>query len=179
MDMENTLIVENAETTTDVLKVYDTAVKENKKFYVAISKSGRRFGVKGGTVIQLADEEFAENDKYVEPKIETESIVDNENANNDELAEPIEEENTNELTVEEITERNEKIAHYDELVNKNNELTTRNIELQDEIAKLNTQIEELSLKVATPVVTENEEYIVSLADVIEFMKSNGIHTLSI
>lgn len=156
---DNILIVENAETSTDVINAYNKAVQENKEFYVAISKSGKKFGVKNGAVCQLGEgEEYAVNEKFVAP-VETPVEV-----------EVIEEKI--ERTNEEIEINNRKIAEYEAL-------KATNAELQEEIAKLNAQIDELTIKLATPIMPEVEKYETTLDDVINFMTENGIHTLGI
>lgn len=116
---EDCLEVVGASHKVDIENAYKQAVKENKKYYVAISGSGKRYAWKDNGYYELPAGEFAENDKYVEPVIEAveieEPVVD-EVAETVEAVEPVVEVVETEPVVEAVEVAEPEIVEKPEVV---------------------------------------------------------------
>ena len=191
MDMEKVLVVENLNTIEDVEQVAKRAKEENYEYYVGISTKGSRFGVVDGSVKKLGEDEFARNEFYVAPEVNSLDIEE-EPIEEEVAVEPVEEKieeteveeepvlnDTPELTDEEIAERDYKLAQFDIIAARNQELETRNDELLAETAKLNSQIDELTMKLSLAECQVVPAHETDFDDVYEFLKSHKITSITI
>ena len=201
MDMEKVLVVENLNTIEDVEQVAKRAKEENYEYYVGISTKGSRFGIVDGSVKKLGEDEFARNEFYVAPEVNSldieeepieEEVAVEPVAEEEPVVEPVEEKieetevqeepvlnDTPELTDEEREEMNFKLAQFDIIVTRNQELETRNDELLAETAKLNSQIDELTMKLSLAECQVVPVHETDFDDVYEFLKSHKITSVTI
>ena len=122
--------VKKVKQASEIRQAYQTAIESNKKYYRAISESGKIYGIVNGhheiandnNAVVVDGEYWFENDHYVEPTIEEEVIE-----------EAVE---TMQKMVDEVVDETDYKALYKEEVAVNNEITKELNAVKQELQKL-------------------------------------------
>ena len=124
--------VKKVKQASEIRQAYQTAIESNKKYYRAISETGRIYGMVNGhheiandkNAVVVDGEYWFINDKYVEPVVEpVDEVVD-------ELCETMQE------MVDEVVDETDYKALYEEEVVKGKELAKEVNALMQELQKV-------------------------------------------
>ena len=124
--------VKKVKQASEIRQAYQTAIESNKKYYRAISETGRIYGMVNGhheiandkNAVVVDGEYWFINDKYVEPVVEpVDEVVD-------ELCETMQE------MVDEVVDETDYKALYKEEVSVNNEITKELNAVKQELQKV-------------------------------------------
>lgn len=201
LDYGTVAVLKGATLVEDIMLVKDYAVKNNIPFYVAIKTekdgSEKRFYVnESGTPVVLdstTTEKYGANHKYVAPEVvdldEAESAIDEvapeteviDNAvDNSVETEELDATPTTNDPIDETIVPAELIAksEYDFVVAQLDEANKTIADKDAEIAQLKDKIETLELT-SNDTIDIEEASATDLDDVIEFMRENGLTSLSI
>lgn len=125
--------VKQVKQASEIRQAYQMAIESNKKYYRAISESGKIYGIVNGhheiandnNAVVVDGEYWFENDHYVEPTIE--EVVD-------EVAETMQE--MVDEVVDEVVDKTDYKALYKEEVAVNNEITKELNAVKQELQKV-------------------------------------------
>lgn len=124
--------VKKVKQASEIRQAYQTAIESNKKYYRAISETGRIYGMVNGkheeansyNAVVVDGEYWFENEHYVEPVVEpVDEVVD-------ELCETMQE------MVDEVVDETDYKALYKEEVAVNNEITKELNAVKQELQKV-------------------------------------------
>lgn len=128
--------VKKVKQASEIRQAYQTAIESNKKYYRAISETGRIYGMVNGkheeangkNAVVVDNEYWFVNDKYVEPVVEpVDEVVD-------ELCETMQE--MVDEVVDEVVDETDYKALYEEEVVKGKELAKEVNALMQELQKV-------------------------------------------